>query len=193
MLFIIRNNLGELMETVLYELNYTFPTLVIVLLVFALVLFIFVWLAYITGRKNGYSDFRLFWINKPTTAQIKKFMKWYWVVLAVICLIFFFVHWNWYDSLRDKYEAGNCEEVCGYVEDFKTGAIYGSGKKDVFTVEGVEFIVNPADMLYGDYIKIRDKGGVITGDGQHLHINYINRYVGNVVERYIVYIAEIEE
>ena len=48
-------------------------------------------------------------------------------------------------------------------------------------------------MLYGDYIKIRDNGGVITGDGQHLHIKYINRYVGNIVERYIVYIAEIDK
>ena len=183
------------METVLYELSYKFPTLVIVFFILASVFFIFFYLNYRSDCKKGYGSFRLFWITEPTIEQEKRFMLGYWIVVPALCLVFIFFHWNWYDSLKDKYEAGNYEEVYGYVEDFKAGVKYGRGREadDIFTVGGIEFIINPGDMFYGDYVKIHNNEGVITGDGQYLHIKYINRYVGNVIERYIVYIAEIEE
>lgn len=186
------------MENVLYELHYEFSTFMICafLILTAFFVFILCWF-HRKDSKAGkeYGSVQLFRGKKLTINQEKKFIAVFLIVMLLIAGVLVFANWKTYDSLNEKYEAGKYEEVYGCVEAFVGGIKFGRGKesRDFFNINGIEFSINPNSLLPAGYTKIRDNGGVITGDGQHLHIKYINRYVGNVVERYIVYIAEIEE
>ncbi|MBR3076731.1 MAG: hypothetical protein IKH07_02290 [Oscillospiraceae bacterium] len=88
-----------------------------------------------------------------------------------------------YDAAVGAYKRGEYEIVEGYVENFDTDP----KRWEDFTVGNVHFSYGYQEMRFG-YHNIRQKGGVITGNGQHLKIGYTNYgNYGNV----IVYIEEL--
>ena len=88
-----------------------------------------------------------------------------------------------YDATVGAYKRGEYEIVEGYVDHFDTDP----KRWEDFTVGDVHFEYGYQEMRFG-YHNIRQKGGVITGNGQHLKIGYTNYgWLGNV----IVYIEEL--
>ena len=91
-----------------------------------------------------------------------------------------------YRGIIVPYERGDYQIVEGYVEDFHPMPQQGHDQES-FTVEGVKFSYSDFVLQYG-YHNARSRGGVITGNGQHLRIGYTRySYLGNV----IVYIEEL--
>ncbi len=88
-----------------------------------------------------------------------------------------------YDATVGAYHRGEYMTVEGYVEDFEVH----NDRWETFSVNGVDFEYVYAETRFG-YHKSSRKGGVITGDGQHLKIGYTQfGLMGNV----IVYIEEL--
>ena len=90
-----------------------------------------------------------------------------------------------YQSTVGAYKNGDYQIVEGYVEQFRPAQKVGSAES--FTVNGVEFKYYDNVAQFG-YHSTSARGGVITGDGQHLRIGYTHSdRRGNV----IVYIEEL--
>ena len=77
-----------------------------------------------------------------------------------------------YFWVKEKYELGECEVVCGAVADFDSPetSIYGHVSES-FTINGITF--EYMDNEYG-YSTFKCDGGVITHEGQKLKITYCN-------------------
>ena len=78
------------------------------------------------------------------------------------------------------------------MENFHPKPDQGHGTEH-YELDGIRFEYSDATVMQG-YHTSRPKGGVITGDGQHLRIGYIvmNSATGNkMLNNVIVYIAEL--
>lgn len=90
-----------------------------------------------------------------------------------------------YRSTVAAYRNGDYQIAEGYVEQFQPAK--ERGNPESFTIDGVDFRYYDTVVQFG-YHTTRARGGVITGDGQHLRIGYTQfRSLKNV----IVYIEEL--
>ena len=106
---------------------------------------------------------------------------------ATFTLIAFLGQLNLYNRTVGEYKKGNYEIIEGYVENFDPMPPTGH-KFESFNIVGVPFFYSDSNIQPG-YNNARCRGGVITGNGQHLRIGYVyyNRSYGNI----IVYIEEL--
>jgi len=84
-----------------------------------------------------------------------------------------------YRKTVHAYKNGAYETVEGTVENFKP---YVRGEDESFEIEGVRFAYNDYDLQPG-YNTVREKGGVITGNGQRLRVNYVPYGEDNLIMR----------
>ncbi|MBR6028825.1 MAG: hypothetical protein IKP40_07005 [Clostridia bacterium] len=92
-----------------------------------------------------------------------------------------------YDSTIGAYRRGEYMTVEGYVEMFHPMSANGHDSES-FSIGNIRFSYNDYSVSQG-YHRARSRGGVITGDGQHLRIRYTNyKWLGNV----ILYIEEVQ-
>ena len=115
-----------------------------------------------------------------------------WVVAAAVVTVlllggvFLWYEARLYRATVGAYRRGEYRTVEGCVEDFHPMPETG-GDRESFTVDGVAFEYSDYELQFG-YHNARSLGGVITGDGQHLKIGYVQlRWQGSV----IVYIEEL--
>ena len=164
------------METVLYEYNgYTFSSwllIPVVLIAFGVLL---------------YKDPEILLINKHrktliTDDEIRKtrynvriwlggviFMS----LLTTIWLI------NDYRDFTNSYNIENIRTTSGYVENFYPMPSEGH-RNESFTLNSVYFSYSDYSNTQG-YHNARSKGGVITGNGQHLEIKYMKYKGDNII------------
>ena len=84
-----------------------------------------------------------------------------------------------YRATVAAYQKGNYQTVEGYVEDFEIH----NDRWETFSVKGVDFMYGYAELRFG-YHQSSQKGGVITGNGQHLKIGYTQfGRMGSVIVR----------
>ena len=108
------------------------------------------------------------------------------VFCFVIFLIFFGGHIYEYNTYKTMLKTDNVSVVQGYVENYSPLPSDGKGTEN-FEINGVYFAYNDADGTNG-YKKTADRGGVITGNRQHLIIKYVTNEYG---ENVILYIGEL--
>ena len=97
-----------------------------------------------------------------------------------------------YNKIVAAYQDGNYLIVEGYVENFHPMPAEGHDSEE-FDLNGVHFEYSDFTAQQG-YHNARSRGGVITGDGQHLRIGYItmDSATGNqMLDNVIVYIEEL--
>ena len=105
------------------------------------------------------------------------------IVALLVCFLVIPDQIKMYDATVGSYRRGEYKTVEGYVEDFEVH----NDRCETFSVNGVDFEYGYAEARFG-YHKSSRKGGVITGNGQHLKIGYTEySRLGNV----IVYIEEL--
>ncbi|MBR5272876.1 MAG: hypothetical protein IKU25_05715 [Clostridia bacterium] len=90
-----------------------------------------------------------------------------------------------YQKIVGAYKSGEYEIVEGYVENFEPMPDNKRGMES-FEINGVDFEYSHREATMG-YNTPLNKGGVITGDGQHLKIGY----VCDDDEKIIVYIEQL--
>lgn len=88
-----------------------------------------------------------------------------------------------YKETVGAYKNGDYEIVEGYVQDFIP---YVRGSDESFTINDASFSYSDYGIQQG-YNNTKSHGGVVTGNGQHLRIGYVNYNGKNI----IVYIEEI--
>ena len=91
-----------------------------------------------------------------------------------------------YKNVTVEYKNGKYNTISGYVENFDPMPPHGH-KEETFTINGVGFAYSDYSTIQG-YNNAKSKGGVITGNGQHLKIRYINYNDSNR----IMYIEELQ-
>ena len=109
------------------------------------------------------------------------------VCVIMIGVIVSVAEYNEYKTIAAVMENGNYQTVEGYVENFDPMPPEGH-KRESFIINGVNFSYSDSDVMQG-YHQAKSKGGVITGDGQHLEIRYTNYRKNNV----ILYIKQLDE
>ena len=91
-----------------------------------------------------------------------------------------------YQATIGAYQRGEYRTVEGYVTEFDPMPASGHAHES-FTIDSVYFEYSDYVVQFG-YHNAKSRGGVITGDGQHLKIGYTEySWLGNV----IVYIEEL--
>lgn len=90
-----------------------------------------------------------------------------------------------YRSTVVAYQNGDYQIAEGYVEQFQPAKKLGYPES--FTIDGVDFRYYDNVVQFG-YHTTQARGGVITGNGQHLRIGY-TQYRG--LKKMIVYIEEL--
>lgn len=131
--------------------------------------------------------------NFPLSTKFNVFLrKWSKAIMwtfVPIALFVLWVHVSHVITLQMRYHNGDYLTVEGYVEDFATRYHEFMGEES-FTVDGVYFCYEPDANLPGTYHYVRgSKKGVITGNGQHLKIGYVERE--EFGDRVIIYIEEL--
>ena len=97
-----------------------------------------------------------------------------------------------YNKIVVAYQQGDYQIVEGYVENFHPMP-EGGHDNEHFEIDGIYFEYSDFTAQQG-YHNALSRGGVITGDGQHLRIGYIimESATGNqMLENVIVYIEEL--
>lgn len=92
-----------------------------------------------------------------------------------------------YLGVKEKYDLGECEVVCGVVTNFDSPetSLYGHASES-FTINGITF--EYMNNEYG-YSTFKCDGGVVTHEGQKLKITYCN----DPYSAYGIVICSIEE
>ena len=174
------------METVLYELGFDYSEAMGGLIPIAMGVVVF-WLGAFIGKipmRNTASNLRIKEISHKGVAIVLKVIG---VIAFIGSLFFYSLYIDEYNQHKTKLENGEVLIVEGYVENFRPLLFFEKGTEN-FEINGVYFAYNDAGATNG-YNTTADRGGVITGNGQHLRIKYISNEDG---ENIILYIAEIE-
>ena len=162
------------MGTVLYELSFRLESAMLIPLIMLIMIPLVPWL---NRRRYG----------QRTGLGTRIFLGIIWCFVLAIAILVGSHQWKLHRTVQDAYSSGNYQTVEGYVENFDPMPAEGH-KQESFDVSGVHF-------SYSDYViqpgyrNARAKGGVISGNGQHLRIGYLwyNEACGNI----IVYIEEL--
>lgn len=166
------------METVLYE--YHLDVKELVLLAMALLMGIAMW----TFVK--WNPLRVSWEKK------RKSILYVTRTISVFCLVTFVVgtltYTMVYSFCARSLENGTCKEVRGMVEKYNYD-LTSDEDKDCFEIDGITFEYRTNDFSNTGYHTQGKDGGVITGNGQKLHIKYIERNQTKT----ILYIAKEDE
>lgn len=116
-------------------------------------------------------------------------------VTSLLCLLIFLFSMGGtiieYIRCQKLFREGNVSEVIGSVENYipmpATGHSYES-----FTISDIGFSYSNYVITVG-YHSAASLGGVVTHDGQHLKIKYIDHSLGQDTNKIIVYISEIPD
>ena len=122
-------------------------------------------------------------INRPVFKRIVT------AVIAFLCLIqaiILIVDHNWKKNINDIVEAKSYKEIEGYVSDFDPMP-YEGHKQESFVLSNIKFNYSDDEYNVG-YHTAASRGGVITGNGQHLKIRYVRQFGKNI----IFYIEELQ-
>lgn len=182
------------METVLYELKFTFQLNMLYLLIpFFILAYLFWGFGGIYNKRRHPEKNIGGIINRKKVYYFgRNYERFGTKILSIIILILFvictYAYFDNYLRLLNIYKTGNgLKEVRGVVENFHP---MPEGRHDTehFTINGIEFHFAPSalDITY-NLTKI--DGGVIKGDGQKLVI----KYVENGEDKEVLYIAEISQ
>lgn len=181
------------METVLYELQFRWgdlPVLLIPLLMGAGFWVVSCGVARANREKPAGKD-----LTSPVVRDLSRArsLKWFLRGVAVLCgVVFLLSGWSYmsdYAHLRARYREGDYVTVRGRVEELTTAAYPDKGG-DSFTVEGVAFTYSDTDLTLPGYRKQARRGGCVTREGQYLIIRYIPDPDTGI--NHILYIAEKE-
>lgn len=161
------------MGTVLYECSWTYDrhAMIPLMLVAAAVL--------------------MFQKKKPKGAE-RVFLLLFAVVSILVSLFTVAEQIDQYNKIVLAYRKGDYQIVEGYVENFHPMPHEGHDT-EYFEIDGIFFEYSDFTVQQG-YHNARSHGGVITGDGQHLRVGYIEMEsaTGNrMLENVIVYIEEL--
>lgn len=175
------------MGTVLYEAAYQIDMFVIM----PIILFLFSFLVEHICLKYGNCTSILNWRTKE---QEEEYTKGFSKVFRIIVLIFacgtLFAEIKAYRCIISPYKNNEYKVVEGYVEDFKAMPYTGHSFES-FSIMGVEFSYSDYGGSQG-YRKTASHGGVITHNGQHLKIGFVE-YSNSGGENTIVYIEQLPE
>jgi len=109
------------------------------------------------------------------------------IPLMIFCFIIVLTsQFDMHKNIITAYRNGQYETVEGYVENFEPKN--SDNPVECFTINGIPFEYSDQHAVQG-YDTPALKGGVITGNGQHLKIGYI--YYGNGWNRNVI--VQIEE
>ena len=86
---------------------------------------------------------------------------------------------NDYRDFTNSYNIENIRTTSGYVENFYPMPS-DEHRNESFTLNSVYFSYSDTSQMQG-YHTLRSKGGVITGDGQHLEIKYMKYKGDNII------------
>lgn len=121
----------------------------------------------------------------------KEFEKVFMIIFRIFCvfmiLIELVIGTFQYKNIVLAYRNGNYQTVEGYVENY-TPMPYGGHSEESFTINGVEFAYSDFIITQG-YHNAASHGGVITHNGQHLKLGYVEPDASN--GNIIVYIEEL--
>ncbi|MBQ8780604.1 MAG: hypothetical protein IJZ72_02870 [Oscillospiraceae bacterium] len=158
------------MGKILYEMHFVFePVLLVPVVMFAATFFF----PQAVSSRDENAD--LTYIKKFCT-----FARWFIAVLTVIAAA---AQISMYTEISDAYKNGDYLTVEGVVENFRTGQ-----KKESFAINDVDFSYSDNNIIQG-YHRMKQSGGVIKGDGQHLRVGYV--YYNDTYGNIIVYIEEL--
>ncbi len=158
----------------LYEIKFELP------LFFLILLLVYV----LTG--SGYFIERIVarQLDLKYNRKVRKTSFIIFLVIAVVSLSSMFIyHLSAYLRAASLYKSGDYKVAEGFVENFT------SGEDESFDINDIHFSYSNAKITQG-YHTLKDKGGVITGDGQYLRIGYVN--YGFSSDNIIVYIEELK-
>ena len=110
-------------------------------------------------------------------------------ILLLVCVVGFKSQYDMYTTVMNAYRTGQYQIVDGYVENFQPLQSGGHGLES-FEINGVQFFYSDHKVMPG-YHAVKDHGGVITSNGQHLKIGYV--YYNDLYGNIIVYIEELAE
>ena len=173
------------METVLYE--YTFD--------FANILLCFIPLVIgVVFLTNSIKQVRQKVKNKGWNGLVDSFFKYAGFVVGTLCIFLFLtIFVGVLLEHKDYVELIDNNEVCvieGYVEEYHPMPYEGHDTEH-FEIDGVYFEYSDYNMVNGYNISA-SHGGVVTHNGQHLRIKYIQNEYDGVTNNVIIYIAQIE-
>lgn len=122
----------------------------------------------------------------------RTFLVVYVTISAIIGVFILVEQADQYNKIVVAYQDGDYQIVEGYVENFHPMPASGHDTEH-FEIDGVYFEYSDFTVQQG-YHNARSRGGVITGDGQHLRIGYItmDSATGNqMLDNVIVYIEAL--
>lgn len=162
------------MGTVLYELSFRLESAMLIPLIMLVMIPLIPWLS---RRRYG----------QRTGLGTKIFLGIIWCFVLAIAILVGSHQWKLHRTVQEAYSSGNYQTVEGYVENFDPMPAEGH-KQESFDLNGVHFAYSDY-AIHPGYRNARSKGGVISGNGQHLRIGYLwyNEAYGNI----IVYIEEL--
>lgn len=162
------------MGTVLYELSFRLESAMLIPLIMLIMIPLVPW-----QQRRRY--------GRRTGLGAKIFLGVMWCLVLVTEIFAGSQQWKLHRTVQDAYSSGNYQTVEGYVENFDPMPAEGH-KQESFDVNGVHFSYSDY-LIQPGYRNARSKGGVISGNGQHLKIGYLwyNEAYGNI----IVYIEEL--
>ena len=167
------------MGTILYEASFQFHFMYILPILFLIAFAIAPVIIIKTAKSKG---------NKCNLNFLYIIFGCLFIYVALFSAIIFVAHTHMYNHTVVAYEQGDYEIVEGYVENFDPMP-YSGHKHESFEINGIKFEYSDYSVQFG-YNNTKSHGGVITGNGQHLKIGYVeysNSYYGNI----IVYIEEL--
>ena len=157
---------------VLYELHYKLESAVFIPLLMLILIPLF-------------PKLEMWKYGRKTPVGVRILLAIMWCVTLLVSVVVYKSQFEMYNAVITAYNSGDYEIVEGYVENFDPMPPEGH-KTESFDIEGVHFSYSDYSVMTG-YHNAKSKGGVITGNGQHLKIGYIYyKGHGNV----IVYIEE---
>lgn len=164
------------MGTILYECHFELTPIDVMYLVF----FVTFLIAFI----NKIANIKKYGIHEKNYAMKILFMRiafWFIVIFSIIepCHLI-----DMYNKTVIPYRNGDYQIVEGYVENFDPMP-HGGHKYETFEIDGVKFGYSDYTSMIG-YHNAKSHGGVITRNGQHFKIGYVNYNHENV----IVYIEQ---
>ncbi|GEM_PF-153733 len=179
------------MGTVLYEYNgFSFDTSMLIPFImtgFAMIFFIKPELWYVFKQPDNVNNEN----RKAAKIFVRIFISLCICSIALLGSLGFRAQYNMYKKLSAAYKSGSYETTEGYVENFDPMPVQGH-KYESFTVGGIDFYYSDYEIIQG-YHNSKAKGGVITGNGQHLKIGYVPYTDSNSRDQnIIIYIEEIK-
>lgn len=179
------------MGTILYEYNgfsFDFGMLIpIIMTIFAMIFFIRPELCYIFKKPDTVNNKN--W--KIAKISVRIFIGLCVCSIVLLGALGFWAQYNMYNKLSTAYKSGSYKTTEGYVENFDPMPVQGH-KYESFTVGGIDFYYSDYEIIQG-YHNSKAKGGVITGNGQHLKIGYVPYTDSNSRDQnIIIYMEEIK-